>query len=310
MDLSTGINPWPYEFSVDTGKVTKHLPTAAEFAACAQAMSSAVGGESKQLVLAPGCELLIRLLPTILSVQRVSVVARSYSDHANAWRRAKAELIESPDPLSEIDRCDAVVICNPNNPDGRCWSREELRAARERLAARGGWLIIDEAYMDLYPEQSMLVDPLKDGLIVMRSFGKFFGLAGLRLGALFGPPTILSAMSERLGVWPVSGLALAIGVEAYRDASWQTETRRRLAVARAELDRVLQRRGLSVIGGTELYRLVRADCAENWWTGLGEQGIYTRRFDWCDEILRFGLPASDAELVRLDNALENISPSM
>ena len=308
VDLSTGINPWPYEYSVDDRQSIHHLPTAAQFDVCARAMSSAFGVEPEQLVLAPGSELLIRLLPTILSVRRVCVAARSYGDHVSAWRSAGADLTESLDPLDEIDQCDAVVVCNPNNPDGRQWSPDRLRVAQERLAAKGGWLIVDEAYMDLEPESSMLAGQSTDGLVVLRSFGKFYGLAGARLGALFASPSILEAMSERLGVWPVSGPTLAIGAEAYINRSWQADTRQRLASARAELDRVLRRHGLDVVGGTDLFRFVRTPSAESWWLGLAGQGIYTRRFDWCDKSLRIGLPASDEALERLCNALHHVSP--
>ncbi len=308
VDLSTGINPWPYEYSVDYSLSVHHLPTAAQFDACARAMSSAFGVAPEQLVLAPGSELLIRLLPTILSVRRVCVAARSYGDHASAWHSAGADLTESLDPLDEIDQCDAVVVCNPNNPDGRRWSPDRLRVAQERLAAKGGWLIVDEAYMDLEPEYSMLAGQSTDGLVVLRSFGKFFGLAGARLGALFAPPSILEAMSARLGVWPVSGPTLAIGSEAYGNRNWQVETRHRLASARAELDRALRRHGLDVVGGTDLFRFVRTESAETSWLGLAGQGIYTRRFDWCEKSLRIGLPASDESLERLCNALRQISP--
>lgn len=310
IDLSTGINPWPYEFSVDARYAVNHLPTAAEFKSCMRAMATAVGAEPDHLVLSPGSELLIRLLPTILSVRHVCVAARSYGDHANTWRSAGVATTESRNPLNEVDRCDAVVVCNPNNPDGHRWSRGDLSAARKRLAEKGGWLIIDEAYMDLYPDQSILTESTLDGLIVLRSFGKFYGLAGVRLGALFGPPPILQAMSERLGVWPVSGPALAIGAEAYRAVGWQNETRHRVSSARAKLDQVLERHGLQVIGGTELFRLARTECAETWWKGLSEQGIYARRFDWCDRSLRFGLPSTDDALARLDQALERISLSV
>ncbi|MEM7293605.1 MAG: threonine-phosphate decarboxylase CobD [Pseudomonadota bacterium] len=308
IDLSTGINPWPYEFSVEPQETMNHLPTVAQFESCAAAMASAIGANADSLVLAPGSELLIRLLPTVLSVQRVCVTAQSYGDHISAWRSADVAVNEVLDPLAEIDHCDAVVVCNPNNPDGRCWSASELNHARERLAEMGGWLIVDEAYMDLHPEQSILTQTSTDGLIVLRSFGKFYGLAGVRLGALFAPRRILKKMSERLGVWPVPGPTLAIGTEAYDNFDWQIETRRQLSSARAKLDEVLTRHGLEVVGGTDLFRFVSTPSAETWWNGLAEQGIYTRRFNWCSRRLRIGLPASQDALTRLDGALERINP--
>ncbi|MEM7432915.1 MAG: threonine-phosphate decarboxylase CobD [Pseudomonadota bacterium] len=309
IDLSTGINPWPYEGGLDVAAAGRHLPTAAEFEDCAAAMAVAIGVNKQHVLLSPGSELLIRLLPTVVAAKRVCVTARSYGDHASAWRLAGVQLIESNDPLEQIDHCDVVIVCNPNNPDGRRWTREALQRARARLAERGGWLIVDEAYMDLDPDGSVLSESPTDGLIVFRSFGKFYGLAGIRLGALWAPAEITQAMSERLGVWPVSGPTLAIGAQAYRDIDWQDATRQRVSSARKELDRVLSHHGLGVVGGTDLFRLVQVPCAERWWQELGARGIYTRRFKWSENELRFGLPATDAELERLDAALQEINAS-
>ncbi len=271
-------------------------------------MAAAINTPVEHLLLAPGSELLIRLLPTVLSVGRVCVASRSYGDHANAWGNAEVRLTESIDPLEEAGGSDAVVVCNPNNPDGRRWPIDRLRETRRALADKRGWLIIDEAYADLDPEQSMVGDGGRDGLIVLRSFGKFFGLAGVRLGAMVAPPSVRAAMNERLGVWPVAGPTLTIGTEAYGDIEWQIDTRRTLSAARGALDAVLQKRGLDVVGGTDLYRFVRVADARAVWRGLAERGIYVRRFDWCNRHLRIGLPTSDKELQRLSEALGEVTP--
>ena len=308
VDLSTGINPWPYLPREGGMDALNHLPTEQQFADCRQAMSAVFKCRPEAILLAPGSEMLIRLLPLVVSGRRVCVAAQSYGDHASVWRDADVELQVAHDPLDHIANSDILVVCNPNNPDGRQWSADALRAARDDLAGRGGMLVIDEAYADLQPALSLAAEKDKSGLIVLRSFGKFFGLAGLRLGALVASETVMAAMRKRLGVWPVAGPALKIGADAYRDEEWQGATRLKLGRARAALDLVLTRNDVRVIGGTDLYCFVEVPDAEQLWHGLAERGIYVRRFSWSDTAVRIGLPSSQTALQRFDDALREIIP--
>ena len=303
VDLSTGINPWPYPNVDVTPDTLRRLPTRAAYEACREAMASAIGAPTQSLLLAPGSELLIRLMPDIIRPRTVATLTPSYGDHAAAWRVAGADVRLTNDPLALADRVDAVIVCNPNNPDGLAFAPDDLDRARQTLAARGGWLIVDEAYADLRPELSVVSQGGVHGLIVLRSFGKFYGLAGLRLGALVAPKHICAVMAERLGVWPVSGAALEIGARAYRDIAWREETKRALAVACSKFDTLLLRGGLRPIGGTNLYRYTEAVGAHAIWRRLAHQGIYARRFDWSDRHLRIGLPANAEIDSRLEKAL-------
>lgn len=266
-------------------------------------MANALGTDADKLLLAPGSELLIRLLPTVLSLRRVAVLAPSYGDHRSVWLAAGGELIEDPDPLRFVNDVDALVLCNPNNPDGRSFDPDVLCKARNTLSSRGGFLIVDEAYADLRPSLSLARQGGSEGLIILRSFGKFFGLAGLRLGAMLGPDSVLSAMRDRLGAWPVSGIALELGARAYADSAWQESTRRALAKARARLDGILHDAGLAQAAGTDLFAYVRTDDAERCWKKLAQRGIYVRRFPWSQEHLRIGLPANEDAELRLRKAL-------
>ncbi|MEO1406183.1 MAG: aminotransferase class I/II-fold pyridoxal phosphate-dependent enzyme, partial [Pseudomonadota bacterium] len=142
-----------------------------------------------------------------------------------------------------------------------------------------------------------------DGLIILRSFGKFFGLAGVRLGALIAPASIRNAMAARLGVWPVSGAALEIGTRAYADTGWQGSTRTRLKSAAAQLDESLEVAGLAPIGGTNLFRFVETEDAHGVFGRLARAGVYVRRFDWSTKHLRIGLPATQTAMKRLEAAL-------
>ncbi|MEM6302428.1 MAG: threonine-phosphate decarboxylase CobD [Pseudomonadota bacterium] len=303
LDLSTGINPFPYPWSLPMNSYAEHLPTRELDAACREAMADTIGTDSNKLLLGPGSELLIRLLPTILAPRRVAVLAPSYGDHRGVWLAAGADVIEDPDPLRFVRDVDAVVLCNPNNPDGRVFEPELLREAQHTLASRGGFLIIDEAYTDLMPSLSLAREGGTEGLIVLRSFGKFFGLAGLRLGAMLGPEPVLQAMRNRLGTWPVSGVALGLGTRAYQDEAWQQATRQRLRTVRERLDGLLRDVGLAHRSGTDLFAYVRTDNADRCWERLARKGIYVRRFSWSREHLRIGLPANEEASRRLKQAL-------
>lgn len=262
-------------------------------------MADAIGAPRESMVLAPGSELLIRLLPAILGARRASILFPTYSDHARAWRAAGAKVTESTDPLNDTAHADAVVLCNPNNPDGRIFPRDVLETARAQLARRGGWLIVDEAYADLDPPFSLAALGGSENLIILRSFGKFFGLAGVRLGGVLAPKHVREALSQFFGVWPVSGAALHIGSRAYSDLAWQQATRDRLKTARQRLDVLLEEAGPTLAGGCDLFRLVRTEDATGTWRKLAEAGIYVRRFDWSDHLIRIGLPADAAAEERL-----------
>ncbi len=303
IDLSTGINPWSYPFRDIPDAAYRHLPVRDAYDSCRSAMAKALRAPAESLLLAPGSELLIRLLPKVINPRRAAILTPMYGDHVEAWRRARCDIIETEDPLGLADQVDAVVVCNPNNPDGRRFAPDSLLRTAERLARRGGWLIVDEAYADLDPSLSLAPHGGKDGLIVLRSFGKFYGLAGVRLGALLAPEALRSEMQHLLGVWPVSGPALHIGKQACRDEAWQREMRSRLADARVRLDRILHAAGLKVVGGTDLFRLVETENATRLWEHLAHHGIYVRRFDWSDRLVRIGLPETDAAETRLSAGL-------
>jgi len=304
IDLSTGINPWPFPDTQVSTDAYAHLPTQALYETCRKAMAHAIGVQSETLILAPGSELLIRLLPTVISAKTIAILSPSYNDHVRVWQAAGRTVIETADPLALAEHVDAIVICQPNNPDGRVFSSEKLEAAMAWLRPKSGWLIVDEAYVDLAPNLSVAPQIDRGGLIVLRSFGKFFGLAGLRLGGLIAPQSVLSAMRHRLGEWPVSGAALEIGARAYADLEWQDQARQALRKTRLALDGVLAETGFKVTAGTDLFRYVETPGhAHSLWAHLADSGIYARRFDWTQNHLRLGLPKDQNSIARLRTAL-------
>jgi cobalamin biosynthesis protein CobC len=171
------------------------------------------------------------------------------------------------------------------------------------LRERGGWLVVDEAFADMEPEISAVGLCADLPVVVLRSFGKFYGLAGLRLGFAIASPDIARRMALALGPWPCSGPALTIGATALRDREWADRTRGAVQAQARKLDAVLAKAGFTIVGGTGLFRLARRADAGKAHAALAAQHIWCRRFEWADDLLRFGLPPGDRDLERLAAAL-------
>lgn len=300
VDLSTGINPWPYPLPPVRPDAWNRLPGRGEEAALRSAAAACYGAPSADVVAAAsGSQALIQLLPRLRVPGRVAVLGPTYAEHARCWALAGHDV-----RMAEgVEEADVLVIVNPNNPDGRRWPAARLLELADAQAARGGWLVVDEAFADMRPEDSLAAHAGKPGLVILRSFGKFFGLAGLRLGIALAPAGLAASLREAIGPWAVSGPGLAIATAALRDGHWIEATRRRLAAAAAELDRMLESAGLRVVGGTELFRLVEDPRAPALYRALGEAGILVRRFEQRLDWLRFGLPGAAEDWQRLGVAL-------
>jgi len=302
IDLSTGINPIPYPLPELPLSLWQRLPGAADEAALVAAARGAyrVRPESG-IVAAPGTQILIELLPRLVPGARVAVLGPTYGEHAPAWRKVGAEVREIAD-LAEAGGANVVVLVNPNNPDGRVICIADLLALAGGLAARGGLLVIDEAFADFQPEVS-LVPVLPAGVLVLRSFGKAYGLAGLRLGFAIGEAHHVETLCGMLGPWAVAGPALHVGAKALVDSSWLAATAQARTADMQRLDSLLSPHG-RIIGGTVLYRLLETPAAPALFERLGRAGIYIRRFRHDPARLRFGLPGSAAEWARLAAALQ------
>lgn len=302
LDLSTGINPWPYPVPELPAAVWHRLPGAAAERAVLEAAARRWGvPASAAIVAAPGSQPLIQAVPRLLPPGRVAVVGPTYGEHARAWSAAGHAVVDQGG-LERLDDVQAAVVVNPNNPDGRTTAPECLIAAAEALAARGGLLVVDEAFAEVTPELSLAGRP-RPGLVVLRSFGKFHGLAGLRLGFAVAAPALAERLAAMMGPWAVSGPALAVGAVALADDAWTERTRSRLAEAGARLAGVLAEAGWQVVGGACLFQLGRHAEAPAIHHRLGRAGILTRAFAHDPDILRFGLPGDDSGLERLRRAL-------
>ncbi len=304
LDLSTGINPvaWPIArlAAPDHGP----LPLRAALAGLCDAAARHVGAGSHAITALPGSEIGLRLLRHLDLPRPWRIVVPTYRTHADALPGSTP--IDVAQLADEAARGGTILIANPNNPDGRILSPTMLVGIARTLAAHGGMLVIDEAFADVAADIGILPWlAADDRVIVMRSFGKFFGLAGVRLGFLCGAAAPVAAMAAMLGDWPVSAQAIACGAAAYRDAEWIDATRRRLVADADALGGLLRDAGLSVEGDCPLFRLVTCDDAAALFDRLGRAGILTRPFeDWPDR-LRFGLPGDSGGLDRLAGVLRH-----
>ena len=305
IDLSTGISPWPYPYDTPAPAAFTRLPDPESLAALEAEAARCFGVPDSAGVLAtPGSDMGLRLLGSLFAGRKVAVVRPGYSGHVLAWGQAPITLIAAGGIEAAALTHDVIVLANPNNPDGRLIARERLLAIAETLAARSGVLIVDEAFADVLPASS-LCDAVTRGLVLFRSFGKFFGLAGVRLGWVIASAEEAGRFRHALGDWPISGPAIAIGTGAYRDLAWQEMQRQRLIGAAARLDELLSGAGLTVEGGTALFRLARCANADALFRHLASHFILTRPFNSDDGLLRVGLPGQETHWKRLAQALES-----
>jgi cobalamin biosynthetic protein CobC len=304
VDLSTGINPNPYPMPRVPAKLFARLPDASALAALTAAAASAYGAPSPaHVVAAPGTQILLPLAAGLARPGRAAIVSPTYSEHARAAALAGHAVSEVRD-LGAVADAGLVILTNPNNPDGRLFAKDDLIALAKELRPRGGVLLVDEAFMDIGPPGTSLAGEVSRGnIVVLRSFGKFFGLAGLRLGFALAAPAIAARIAALLGPWAVSAPALKAGAEALADRAWIGKTRLSLAQAATRLDAILASSGLDIVGGTPLFRLVRAPAASELFHHLGRAGILVRVFAEQPAWLRFGLPGRAPEWRRLEIAM-------
>ncbi len=286
IDLSTGINPVPYPMPALPEDAWRRLPSRAQYDALIAAAARRYGvRDPATIVAAPGTQALIQLLPRLVPKSRVAVVGPTYEEHMVSWKRQGHELVDSD--------ADIVVVVNPNNPTGVL---VEPKPARRLL-------VVDEAFIDFLPPTASLASRLPTNTVVLRSFGKAYGLAGLRLGFAIAERPLAARMRDELGPWAVSGPALEIGALALADDDWLRTSAARLQADGRRLDSLLASAGLKIVGGTPLFRLAEHARAPGIADRLASHGIHVRVFARQPDWLRFGLPADEKEFARLKTAL-------
>jgi cobalamin biosynthetic protein CobC len=304
IDLSTGINPHSYPMPPLSPDLFARLPEPAALGRLAAMAAEAYGAPSRDHVVpAPGTQILLAPVAALVRPGKAAVLGPTYAEFSRAAALAGHDVAEVQD-ISELQDADLAVVANPNNPDGRIFKKHQLVDLADARRRRGGLLVVDEAFMDVGPVGvSLGGEVARHNIVVLRSFGKFFGLAGLRLGFALAGPEITARLAAALGPWAVSGPAVAIGQTALVNTAWIDAMRERLREEARRLDAMLAGAGVGVVGGTSLFRLVRTSAADQLFHHLGRAGILVRRFPGNAMWLRIGLPGNEAAWDRLSAAL-------
>lgn len=278
IDLSTGINPTPYPIGTLHPGAWSALPDQSDLETLLSAARSFWNvPDGAAILAAPGASGLIAMLPALAPKGRVRITQPTYNEHAAAFANFGWDIVEQ-------GSAEARVIVHPNNPDGRLWQATDIDAPLT---------VIDESFCDVCPDKSLIAQAARPGTVILKSFGKFWGLAGLRLGFAIGDPALIKRLSDWQGPWAVSGPALQIGARALTDTRWADRTRARLKSDSARLDGSMHARGARVLGGCDLFRLYEVDNAAQWQMRLAKHHIWSRIFPYSDTYLRLGLPPSD-----------------
>jgi len=313
LDLSTGINPNGWVPPEIPNNIWNRLPedqdglltSAAHYYGCSTLLATA--GSQASIQLLPQC-----LVDTLDQTKAIGIISPGYTEHAHAWKNAgyniKAVSVEDILSLDDaaLDCLSALVIINPNNPTGTAFTKEELLLLHQTLIKNKSYLIVDEAFIDSTPENSLLSECPQQGLIVLRSLGKFFGLAGIRAGFIFSEQFILDQLQEKLGPWSISNPSRYIAAQALADYPWHEKTRLQLPTLSTRLSALLNQYGLTTDGGTTLFQWVKTKEAETLHHKLAEQAIFSRLFTEPDSSIRFGLPANETEWQQLEKALSTL----
>lgn len=303
LDLSTGINPDPYPITLPALGLFARLPEPEALAALEAEAARAYGvADPARVIAAPGSQLLIGLLPRLVPPsRRVAVLGPTYGEYVHVWQKA-GHAVREVETLEAAAEAEVVLLARPDNPTGRVLPAASLLALAAGLAARGGLLVIDEAFADFLPGLSLAPDLPEEGLLLLRSFGKAHGLGGLRLGFALAPASLVAPLRAVLGPWPVSDAAILIGQKALADGEWRAMAAARLAARRERMAALFRRAGFTIAGETPLFLFLHHPEAGRWWERLAEAGIVLRRFADRPHHLRAGL-SPEAALPRLARAL-------
>jgi len=304
LDLSAALNPTPYPVGKIHYSTWQRLPEDDD--ALITIAARYYGNE--QLLPVAGSQAAIQTLPFLFSAPlRVGILQTTYNEHAHAWRRAGHTLIalDEQEIDQHISQLDVLLLVNPNNPTSAIFSRAQLRQWHAQLTTNKGWLIVDEAFIDCDPQHSLVQEAQQTGLIILRSLGKFFGLAGARVGFVFAEKNLLANLRETLGPWPISHPSRIAAQRALSDSTWQQQQREMLPQQSARLAQLLIDAGLAPSGGCALFQWLQTPAAVAIHHHLATQGILTRLYTEPTS-LRLGLPAAEANWHRLSSALTTL----
>lgn len=291
IDLSTGINPTPFPLPEIPARFWQALPDSGDqMALKAAARQFWSIPDRSEIAAASGVSALIAALPRLEKPASVGIAQPTYNEHAASFAALGWDVETRP--------AQANVYVHPNNPDGRLWARETILANHKTLT------IIDESFCDISPKDSHIDLAQRSGFVVLKGLGKFWGLAGVRLGFAAARPETIIALEQMLGPWAISGPAQHIGRAALSDTVWADETRIQLSQDAARLDQIVAQKFGANPRGTTLFRLYDVADAQACFEKLARARILSRIFPYSKNLIRLGLPGPAADWARLQQVLE------
>ncbi len=300
LDLSTGINPMAYPLPVITDKAWQILPTRAGQGLFVKNVAQYLQTEA-EIVSFSGAQGAIQAMPFLIDKGQARILGPTYNEHLAAFLAAGWSAVEVSD-FEMLSGADLAVVVNPNNPTGSLICPDTLLALSEKV----GTLVVDESFIDTCPEMSLCRSDLPRNVVVLRSFGKFFGLAGVRLGWAVARGTLAQKLKDRAGPWPVSGPAIEIATAALQDQEWHRKTRARLACHAGRMDKLAKSAGWELVGGTDLFRTYETPNSTLAQEHLANDHIWTRIFPYSSRWIRLGLPET-SRFGRLEDSFRALS---
>ncbi|NQX89364.1 MAG: threonine-phosphate decarboxylase [Halioglobus sp.] len=314
IDMSTGVSPFSWPVPPVPSTVWRDLPDCD--GQLERSAASCYGCPAEAVLAVPGSQYALQHLPALLSPGRVAMPRRGYAEHRQAWAAAGHELVDYADTacleaLALDGSVDHVVLINPNNPTGDMLSAGQIAALAECVDHAGGHLVVDEAFVDVHEGSSVASLCPQPGLVVFRSIGKFFGLAGMRLGFMLAVPSLCRALEASMPPWLVSHPARWVGARALSDRAWQAAQRERLRCEARQWSLALAEAlpELPLVNATLFFTVTgRGDFCSALSVGLAQRAVLVRRFDPVDGqgMVRFGLPPTEVRDAVLDRIRESV----
>ncbi len=309
VDLSTGINPNPYPIGELRNDLWERLPDQALLQELKEAAAFCYGVVDPDYVIpVSGTQTLLQILPHLFErPKKVRIVGPTYKEHGYCWKLAGHDVTETPDIFDAQEDADVLIVVNPNNPTGDVYAPDFLLSLAAKQHSKGGLLIVDGAFLDCTPIVDISPHVGTPGLMVLRSFGKFFGLAGIRLGFVLAEGVLAQRLKDGVGPWAVNGPAMEIGRRALQDVAWIKQTRADLTNSTLRMDDILQRAGLEIVGGTSLFRFCKHKNTTQIFQDLGRKAVLTRIFEDIPQHIRIGLPKREEQWKKVENAFFSLN---
>lgn len=291
-DLSTGISPTAYEMGLPSSSAYQALPLDSALSALYDAARCAYDMPDDAAICAgAGSQALLGALPYMMRAQiaKKSVVwcpEPTYNEHRYRWERAGFEVTGAADCPADAK---VIILGQPNNPTGRIWHKDEIATYLEKMRRCGGLLVLDEAFVDAMPEHSSIGLAGDAPLVILRSVGKFYGLAGLRVGFAVGESGMIAKLADEIGPWPVSQPALLVATKALRDSKWQEAHRANLRQKSDIMAMALAQAGFDIITAMPLFVTISHPRMAEFHHHLAQHGYWSRIYRNDPSMMRLGL---------------------